>query len=390
MKFAVVGTGYVGLSLSLILSKNYRVVALDIDEKKVDMINNNLSPIKDDQIQKFFKNEKLNLNATTNKVEAFEEANFIIIATPTNYSIETGSFDTKSVENVIADAIKINKKSTIVIKSTVPPGFTDQMKKKFNKEDLFFSPEFLRETKSIYDNIYPSRIIVGGNNEKAKIFAEILVECSGKDKNDLPVIFMSPKEAEAVKLFSNTFLAMRISFFNELDTFSEFFELDTELIIKGVCSDPRIGDYYNNPSFGYGGYCLPKDTQQLLENFNNVPNNIIKAVVESNKTRKEFIAESIMKNDPKTVGIYRLIMKKNSDNFRESAVIDIIKLLKDKNIEIVLFEPFAKGQNYEGIRVIENLKEFISTSDIIVANRLSDELEPVISKVYTRDLFQEN
>ena len=353
-------------------------------------INQKISPIKDYELEKHLVEKKLKLIATTNKEEAYKNSNFTIIATPTNYNESAESFDTSSVETVISEIIEYNNKSTIVIKSTIPFGFTERMRQKFNIKNLFFSPEFLRESKALYDNLYPSRVVVGDISKNAEIFANILVECCNKTKNDVPIFKMTSKEAEAVKLFANTFLAMRVSFFNELDSFSEIESLSSKKIIQGLSSDTRIGDYYNNPSFGYGGYCLPKDTKQLLDNFKNVPNNIIRAVVEANQTRKNFIVESIINKSPKTVGVYRLIMKEGSDNFRESAVIDILKSLQNKNIKILLFEPFISNNTFEGIEVVNELEKFITSSDLIIANRTSSDLKDVMDKVYTRDLYREN
>ena len=390
MKISVAGAGYVGLSLAVLLAQKHEVYIVDVDRNKVNSINKKQSPISDKEIEDFLKNRNLNLLATFNFTEAYKKSDYVIIATPTNYDVKTGSFDTSSVESVIKDIIKIDKNSTIVVKSTVPLGFIDKVRKNYKKQDIFFSPEFLRETKALYDNLYPSRIVVGDVTEKAELFGKMLLECSDRDVSEVPLLKMTSSEAEAVKLFSNTFLAMRVSFFNELDCFSEIQNLSTKKIIEGVSSDPRIGNHYNNPSFGYGGYCLPKDTKQLLDNFNNIPNNIIKAVVESNETRKNFIVSSIQKKKPQTVGVYRLVMKEGSDNFRESAIIDILYKLKDNNVQIVLYEPFLNKDQFRDVEVISNLNEFISRSDLIIANRFSEELHQVKNKVYTRDLFQEN
>ncbi len=389
MKICVVGTGYVGLSLAVLLAQKYDVVALDISKDRVECINNKISPIKDNELTDYLKNKNLNLKSTVNKQEAYAEAEYIIIATPTNYDLTSGNFDTSSVEGVISDCIEFNSNASIIIKSTIPLGFTDYLREKFNNLDIIFSPEFLRETKALYDNLYPSRIVIGGESKKATMFGEMLQECSLNLKNCTQLIKMSPKEAEAVKLFSNTFLAMRISFFNELDSFAEIHKLSSDKIINGVSADPRIGNYYNNPSFGYGGYCLPKDTKQLLETFNNIPNNIIKAVVDSNRTRKDFIINSILNRKPGTVGVYRLIMKEGSDNFRESAVIDILDNLK-KKINIIIYEPFVSENSFNNIEVVSNLKNFIDRSDLIIANRLSSDLNHVSNKVYSRDIFKEN
>jgi len=390
MNFTVVGAGYVGLSLAVLISQKYQVKLLDINEEKISLIKQKKSPISDKEIENFLLKKDLLLQPTSSPIEAYEGADYVIIATPTNYDVIKGSFDTLSVENVISESIKINEHSKIVIKSTIPLGFTDQMRNKFEKRNIFFSPEFLRETKALYDNLYPSRIVVGDVSEPAETFGNILVDCSKKSRADVIVHTMDSKEAEAVKLFSNTFLAMRISFFNELDSFAEIENLSTENIIKGVSADPRIGNYYNNPSFGYGGYCLPKDTKQLLDNFNHIPNNIIKAVVEANETRKDFIVNSIINKYPKTVGVYRLIMKEGSDNFRESAVLDILKKLRNKKIKIILFEPMVGQSFLDDIEVVNDLSDFISRSDLIIANRLSKDLDHVRNKVYTRDIFNEN
>ena len=390
MKISVAGAGYVGLSLAVLLAQQHEVYIVDVDRNKVNSINKKQSPISDKEIEDFLKNRNLNLSATFNFAEAYKKSDYVIIATPTNYDVKTGSFDTSSVESVIKDIIKIDENATIVVKSTVPLGFIDKARKNYKKQDIFFSPEFLRETKALYDNLYPSRIVVGDVTEKAELFGKMLLECSDRDVSEVPLLKMTSSEAEAVKLFSNTFLAMRVSFFNELDCFSEIQNLSTKKIIEGVSSDPRIGNHYNNPSFGYGGYCLPKDTKQLLDNFNNIPNNIIKAVVESNETRKNFIVSSIQKKKPQTVGVYRLVMKEGSDNFRESAIIDILYKLKENNVQIVLYEPFLNKDQFRDVEVISNLNEFISRSDLIIANRFSEELHQVKNKVYTRDLFQEN
>ena len=388
MKIVVVGTGYVGLSLSVLIAQKHDVVTLDIEPNRVNMINKNISPVHDDEIQNFLSNKDLKLKATLDKNTAYKNANYIIIATPTDYDENKNNFDTSTIETVIQDILAINNDATIVIKSTIPLGYVKSIRNKFNNDNIFFSPEFLRETKSLHDNLYPSRIIVGDNRKKAMNFARILSECSLKP--DVKIIQMNPEEAEAVKLFSNTYLAMRISFFNELDTFSEERKLDSKNIIDGVCMDPRIGNYYNNPSFGYGGYCLPKDTKQLLSNFKNVPNNVIKSVIQSNKTRKKYIINSILKKNVNSVGIYRLIMKKGSDNFRSSAVFDIINGLKKNGIIIYLYEPLFKNEKLEGIQILDDINEFFLKSDLIVANRISSELKLIENKLYTRDIFQEN
>lgn len=384
MKIAVAGTGYVGLSLATLLSTKNEVLAYDILEDKVNKINKRISPIKDEVIEDYFKNKKLNLKATTNYKVAFKETEFIIISTPTNYDEKTNYFDTTSVEDIIKKVISINKDATIVIKSTIPVGFTDKVKEKYKIENIFFSPEFLREGHALYDNLYPSRIIVGSYTDKGKKFALLLKECSLK--KDIPIKYMSSTEAEAVKLFANTYLAIRVAFFNEVDTYAEVKHLNTKNIIEGVCLDPRIGDNYNNPSFGYGGYCLPKDTKQLLANYKDVPQNMIEAVVKSNETRKEHIVNMILAKNPKIVGVYRLTMKSNSDNFRASAILDIIAKLKEKNINIIIYEPTIK--DYYDIRVENDIEKFKKISDIIVANRYSSVLDDIKEKVYTRDLFK--
>jgi UDPglucose 6-dehydrogenase len=390
MKITVVGTGYVGLSLAVLLSQKHEVCALDIDPVKIDKINNRISPFKDNEIEKFLKERDLSLTATNNTADSYLNSQYVIIATPTNYDSETGSFDTSSVEKTILEILQYNKDAVIIIKSTVPFGFTDNARKQFNTSKIIYSPEFLRESKALYDNLHPSRIIVGDFSKEADVFAKMLLDCSNKKSKDVSIFLMKSNEAEAVKLFSNTYLAMRISFFNELDSFSEVNELSTLEVIKGISSDPRIGNYYNNPSFGYGGYCLPKDTQQLLANYKSIPNSIIKAVVDSNKTRKEFIVNSILEKSPKTVGVYRLVMKNDSDNFRESAVLDIIKKLQEKEIKILLYEPYFEGSEIDGIPVIRDLNSFIINSELIIANRFSADLEVVQDKVYSRDLFGEN
>ncbi len=390
MNITIVGAGYVGLSLAILLSRKHKVKLLDLSEEKVELINNKLSPIKDSVVEEYLSNKKLRLTATTDKTLAYKNSNYIIVSTPTNYDLKTGSFDTKSVETVISEALGSNTKAYIIIKSTIPLGFTDKMRKFHNTDKIFFSPEFLRESNALYDNLYPSRVIIGDNSKSAIRFGEILIECSNLNSSKVNLIKMSSKEAEAVKLFSNTFLAMRISYFNELDSFAEVNNLSSEKIIKGVSSDPRIGDYYNNPSFGYGGYCLPKDTKQLLKNYNKIPNNIIRAVVESNETRKEFIANAILNKNPKIVGIYRLVMKEGSDNFRESAILGVISRLKQYDIEIILHEPSINKKYFKNIKIINDLNQFILKSDLIIANRFSDELKDARDKVYSRDLFGEN
>jgi len=380
----------VGLSNAILLAQHNEVVIKDIDPKKVDLINKKQSPIIDKDIEDYLKNKFLNIRATLDPEEAYKDAQFVIIATPTDYDPITNCFNTKSIESVIKEVLCINPNTTMVIKSTIPVGYTDEIKKKFGIDNIIFSPEFLREGKALYDNLYPSRIVVGEKSERAKKFADLLLQ--GAKKKDVPVLFTGSTEAESIKLFANTYLAMRVAFFNELDTFAESHGLNAEEIIKGVCLDPRIGMHYNNPSFGYGGYCLPKDTKQLLANYmeKNIPHYLIKATVESNIARKYFIAEQIIKRNPKTVGVYRLTMKSDSDNFREAAIIDIIEFLRAKDLEVIIYEPLIQNDKFMDFKVINNLDEFKEKSDLIVANRYSDELENVKYKVYTRDIFRES